>query len=235
MRRVRVSVTLDEAVRNRFTNDAKARSESLDTHLGHLLMRGANIPEPQLVEELRQARAEAAVRARELGAARRQIRELHARLNALYAGPAPAAPRPPWSLDSSAPERGAWWRWLGAGVERLRERYRLVQLGYEEHGKPIRWWWESPARVRAVAIAVAWEEALDSGGESVPSDPRYGEAFLDYLWRLSSPAMGLVEVGRYYGPGPGDSGHPFLDRLAQERAAFRLHLAGVAGSEPVVI
>ncbi len=228
MRRARVSVTLPAEVRDRLANEALTRPESLDAHLGRLITQASGIAEPAVVEELRQARAEAAARSRELGDARRRIRDLQARLNSLQAG-SPGLERPPWSLDDasrSPAEREAWWRWLAAGVDRLRQRYRVVDVNFEEH-REKQWWWESPARVRALAIAVGWDEALDRGGDSVPCDPRYGEAFLDYLWRLRSRDLTIAPVSYFYGSIEG-----WQER---ERAAFEAHICALAdpvSSEP---
>ena len=221
MSQVRVSVTLPKHVRDRLVDEARTRPESLDAHLRRLIMSASGIPEPSLLDELRQSRAEATARAREVGSARRKIRELQARLNALHASDSHGFDQPAWSLDEgsrSPAEREAWWRWLATGVDRLRERYGVVQPGYDGYGRETEWWWESPARVRAIAIAIAWEEALDRGGESVPYDPRYGEAFLEYLWRLASRDLALVEIGRYFRS---------AERERSEKTAFESHVTGI--------
>ena len=230
MRRVRVSVTLGEDIRDRLCNEAKAVPESLDAYLGRLILHGAALPDSEVVEELRQARTEARVRAQELGQARRQNRELQVRLNSLHAvATTTLGTRPPWSLDESgrsAEELEAWWRWLRRGVDRLRRRYGLVEVDYKEYSeRRARWWWESAIRVRTIATAVAWEEALDLGGDGIPTDPRYAEGFVEYVVRLLSSRGGPAELGRYHEPSDGDLRQSQRDLIRRESQAFEVHVA----------
>lgn len=134
-----------------------------------------------------------------------------------------------------------WWSWLGAGVARLRHRYGVVS-DVGDHPKPWRWW-EGPGWVQAIAIALAWEESLDLGGDSIPVDPRYAEAFYDYLWKISSRERCVDAVGVSY-LSPGDHGHDarlaeegamFITHVAREVVAAEARIAGVPALEAVLV
>ena len=77
--------------------------------------------------------------------------------------------------------------------------------------------------MRAIAVAVAWDEALDRGGDSVPADPRYGEAFLEYLWRVQRGDLTIADLGHYFA---------IEERRQAERAAFAAHLSSVVAVTP---
>ncbi|HEX6487893.1 MAG TPA: hypothetical protein VF137_03320 [Candidatus Dormibacteraeota bacterium] len=225
--KVRVSVALPADVRERLANEAAARGQSLDAALRQRLLESRPGPGAEQQEELARAKAEASARARELGEARRRIRDLEVRLNSLLAAPLEIDGLPVWSLESSrrSPEdREQWWRWLALGVEKLRARYGVVGTHFEarDRHRHSSYWWESPGRVRAIAIAVRWEEMLDQGGPAIPGDPRFGEGFLDFLWRISHQDRAAEEVGRLFQDWEDEK---FDDRRAGERAAFEKHLA----------
>lgn len=224
MTKVRITATVLASERDRLAVEAASRGLSLNVFLRKLILAGAKIPEPESLEELRQARAEASRRSRELGETRREIRELKARLNSLLASAGGrAAARPQWSLDHSGrsvEETEAWWRWLEAGVRRLRRRYGVVEVkssgGYGERDT---FWWEDEGRVRLLAALTAWDEMLDRGGESVPDDPRLVQGFLDYLGRVSAHFdAGLVRIGLWVG-------HQRTGEVEDDEvAAFEAHL-----------
>ena len=227
MKKVRITATVLASERDRLADQAAGRGLRLNVFLRKLILAGAELPEPESVEELRQARAEASRRSRELGEARREIRELKARLNSLLASAGDgAAARPPWSLDhsrSSAEEVEAWWRWLEAGVRRLRRRYGVVEVkssgGYGERDT---FWWENEGRVRLLAALTAWDEMLDRGGESVPNDPRLVQGFLDYLGRVSAHFdAGLVRIGLWF------ESQQTRELEDHEAGAFQAHLREV--------
>lgn len=236
MSTVRVSVTLPGEVRERLANEAKARGQSLDSFLRAMLVSGRPSTTADEWSDLLDARSEARARARELGQARREIRELRIRLNALLAGrDEDVLTTPPWSLGPARRTRSeveAWWRWLAAGVETLRERYGLVSQLFDGPGqeRTRRYWWESAGRVRAIAIAVRWEEMLDDGGAVVPSDPRFAEAFMDYLWRIAHREPSVAPVGQFWDSWDDDSLERW--RLA-ERAAFDDFTARQLHASPV--
>lgn len=233
MTKVRVSVTLPAEVRDRLAGDANARGQSISSLLGSMLSSSRPASTAAEWEEVIQARTEARTRSRELGEARREIRQLKVRLNSLLAGSDGAPARtPPWSLDPGRRTRDevdAWWRSLASGVERLRVRYGLVSQVFDSSSGGDRtreYWWESAGRVRAIAIAVAWEEMLDAGGDSVPVDPRFAEGFLDYLWRISHRERAVVPVGQFW-----DSwGEESLAKWREaERSALEEHIGRERG------
>lgn len=207
---VRVTTMVSKAEHEQLIDEAESRGTSLSSLLRQLVLAGARMPEPGLVDELRQARAEAGRRSRELGEARREIRELKSRLNGLLAnGGDSASGRTPWSLDHSgwAPDEvERWWRWLDSGIHRLRERYGIVEIKFREgrRDEEPENWWEDDGRVRLLAALVTWDDMLDGGGDSVPADPRLVVGFFDYLRRLTSlHDGGLVRINHWSGSSDG--------------------------------